>query len=44
VIVKIAYGKTQLAWLVEHKDELAKKAEEENGGKGETKPVEPEKK
>jgi hydrophobic/amphiphilic exporter-1 (mainly G- bacteria), HAE1 family len=44
VIVRIAYGKKQLAWLIEHKDELAKKAEEESGVKGEAKPAEPEKK
>jgi HAE1 family hydrophobic/amphiphilic exporter-1 len=30
VIVRIAYGKTQLEWLVQHKDELAAKAKEEN--------------
>ncbi len=29
VIVKIAYGKKQLEWLVAHKDELAAKAKEE---------------
>ena len=30
VIVKIAYGKTHLEWLMAHKDELAAKAKEEN--------------
>jgi HAE1 family hydrophobic/amphiphilic exporter-1 len=35
VIVKIAYGKKQLEWLVAHKDELAAKAKEESGAKKE---------